>query len=161
MDTLNTLQIQPLPLFQRNFWNRALLVQHTNWTGTKKKKNIAYCSSLKKKKLYQKHLHTKCIKTTQKKKYNFTPTVPWKQHASKPKEHFYKINLSPAFLRINEYDYSSLIGSVGSNPKIRLYIYYIGFPGGSEGKESASNAGDLGSIPWWGRLPGEGNGYPL
>ena len=36
-----------------------------------------------------------------------------------------------------------------------------GFPGGSNGKESACSAEDLGSIPWSGRSPGEGNGYPL
>ena len=36
-----------------------------------------------------------------------------------------------------------------------------GFPGGSVGKESACNAGDLGSIPGLERSPGEGNGYPL
>ena len=36
-----------------------------------------------------------------------------------------------------------------------------GFPGGSAGKESTCNAGDLGSIPGLGRSPGEGNGYPL
>ena len=36
-----------------------------------------------------------------------------------------------------------------------------GFPGGSDGKESACNAGDLGLIPGWGRSPGEGNGNPL
>ena len=35
------------------------------------------------------------------------------------------------------------------------------FPGGSEGKASACNAGDLGSIPGSGRSPGEGNGNPL
>ena len=34
-------------------------------------------------------------------------------------------------------------------------------PGGSDGKESACNAGDLGSIPGLRRSPGEGNGYPL
>ena len=34
-----------------------------------------------------------------------------------------------------------------------------GFPGGSEGKESACNAGDAGLIPGSGRSPGEGNGY--
>ena len=34
-------------------------------------------------------------------------------------------------------------------------------PGGSDGKESACNAGDLGSIPGSGRSPGEGNSYPL
>ena len=36
-----------------------------------------------------------------------------------------------------------------------------GFPGGSAGKESACNAGDLGLIPGLGRSPGEGNGYSL
>ena len=36
-----------------------------------------------------------------------------------------------------------------------------GFPGGSAGKESACNAGDLGSIPGLGRCPGEGKCYPL
>ena len=35
------------------------------------------------------------------------------------------------------------------------------FPGGSDGKESACNAGDEGSIPGSGRSPGEGNGNPL
>ena len=38
---------------------------------------------------------------------------------------------------------------------------YKGFPGGSDGKESALNAKDPGSIPWSGRSPLEGNGYPL
>ena len=36
-----------------------------------------------------------------------------------------------------------------------------GFPGGSEVKVSACNAGDQGSIPGLGRSPGEGNGNPL
>ena len=35
------------------------------------------------------------------------------------------------------------------------------FKGSSDGKASADNAGDLGSIPGLGRSPGEGNGYPL
>ena len=34
-------------------------------------------------------------------------------------------------------------------------------PGGSDGKASACNAGDPGSIPGTGRSPGEGNGNPL
>ena len=38
---------------------------------------------------------------------------------------------------------------------------FLGFPGGSAGKESVCNAGDLGSIPGLGRSPGEGKGYPL
>ena len=37
----------------------------------------------------------------------------------------------------------------------------LGFPGGSEVKASACNAGDLSSIPGSGRSPGEGNGNPL
>ena len=37
----------------------------------------------------------------------------------------------------------------------------MGFPGGSDGKESACNARDLCSIPGLGRSPGEGKGYPL
>ena len=38
----------------------------------------------------------------------------------------------------------------------------VGFmPGGSDGKESACYAGDLGSIPGLGKFPGEGNGNPL
>ena len=38
-------------------------------------------------------------------------------------------------------------------------IYEEGFPDGLDDKESACNAGDLGSIPGWRRSPGEGNGY--
>ena len=37
----------------------------------------------------------------------------------------------------------------------------LGFPGGSDGKASVCNAGDLGLIPESGRSPGEGNGNPL
>ena len=51
--------------------------------------------------------------------------------------------------------------------KVYFFVFRIahsfnwGFPGGSEGKESACNAGDLGSIPGSGRSPGGGNGNPL
>ena len=41
------------------------------------------------------------------------------------------------------------------------FITSQGFPGGSDGKSSACNVGDLGSIPGLGRSPGEGNGNPL
>ena len=37
----------------------------------------------------------------------------------------------------------------------------MGFPGGSDGKESTFNAGDLGSIPGLGRSPGGRHGNPL
>ena len=40
-------------------------------------------------------------------------------------------------------------------------LTYIYFPGGSDGKESARNAGDPGWIPGFGKSPGEGNDNPL
>ena len=54
----------------------------------------------------------------------------------------------------------------GGNVLLRFYTACLGplirgFPGGSEVKASACNAGDLGSIPGSGRSPGEGNGNPL
>ena len=42
-----------------------------------------------------------------------------------------------------------------------VYSYSLGFAGGSAGKESACNSGDLGSIPGLGRSPGGAKGYPL
>ena len=38
---------------------------------------------------------------------------------------------------------------------------FLGFPGGSDSKESACSSGDPGLIPGSGRSPGEGIGYPL
>ena len=43
----------------------------------------------------------------------------------------------------------------------RKIFNVVGFPGGSDGKESACIAGDLNLISGLGRSPGEGNGYPL
>ena len=40
-------------------------------------------------------------------------------------------------------------------------IWLLDFPGGSDSKASANNAGHPGSIPGLGRFPGEGNGNPL
>ena len=45
-----------------------------------------------------------------------------------------------------------------------IFLYLrslLGFPDGSDGKESACYVGDLGSIPGSGRSPGEVKGYPL
>ena len=42
-----------------------------------------------------------------------------------------------------------------------IFIYYMDFPGGSDGKESACNVGDLGSIPGLGISLGGWNGYPF
>ena len=47
-------------------------------------------------------------------------------------------------------------------PVFKTNAYVIkDFPGGSDGKASVYNAGDLGSFPGLGRSPGEGNGNPL
>ena len=56
--------------------------------------------------------------------------------------------------------------AVGQRNKRKKNIFdvwhcHLGFPGGSDGKESVYNAGCLGSIPGLGRSPGEGNGYTL
>ena len=53
---------------------------------------------------------------------------------------------------------------VGKTPCRRDWLptpVFLGFPGGSAGKESAYNVGDLGLISGLGRSPGEGKGYPL
>ena len=44
---------------------------------------------------------------------------------------------------------------------LRPFHLKVGVPGGSVGKVSTCDAGDLGSIPGSGRFPGEGRGYPL
>ena len=41
-----------------------------------------------------------------------------------------------------------------------IFFFFLYFPGGSDGKESACNAGDSGSVPRLGRSPGEANGNP-
>ena len=50
---------------------------------------------------------------------------------------------------------------LSSSSSSRANTFTWGFPGGSDGKESACDAGDPGSIPGSGVFPGEGNGYPL
>ena len=44
---------------------------------------------------------------------------------------------------------------------LRLYLLIQNFPGGSDGKATAYNAGNLGLVPGSGRSPGEENGTPL
>ena len=54
------------------------------------------------------------------------------------------------------------IQKLGSHKIHQIKIMIIrSFPGGSDGKEPARDAGDLHSIPRLGRSPGEGSGYPL
>ena len=72
----------------------------------------------------------------------------------------YCVEMSPSWLLPQD-------GSPSLN-FLSLFVFYIfptsfskGFPGGLEVKESASNAGDPGSIPGLGRSPGEENGNAL
>ena len=55
---------------------------------------------------------------------------------------------------------------VAANDIISFFLWLseysiVGFPAGSDHKESSCNVGDLGVIPGLGRSPGEGNGYPF
>ena len=58
-----------------------------------------------------------------------------------------------------ERSYNQLCGSLFQ--KINVFNHFLNYICGSDGKESACNAADPGSIPGSGRSPGEGNGNPL
>ena len=62
-----------------------------------------------------------------------------------------------------ELENSSLSHSLGMTHLTENYygLYPVYFPGGLDGKASAYNVGDPGSIPGSGKSPGEGNGNPL
>ena len=53
----------------------------------------------------------------------------------------------------------TLVQSLEKRPA--THASFLGFPGGSDGKESACNAGNLDLIPGLGRFPGEETSYPL
>ena len=55
----------------------------------------------------------------------------------------------------------TFVGKVMSLLFNMLSSFVMGFPGGSKGKESACNTGDLGSIPGMGKSSGGGHGNPL
>ena len=59
---------------------------------------------------------------------------------------------------------SKSVINLNLQPSIHCLMFdgvLLDFPGGSDGKVSVYNAGDLGSSPELGRSPGEGNGIPL
>ena len=66
---------------------------------------------------------------------------------------------NPPAMRGPQFD--SWVGKIPWRWNRLLTPVFLGFPGGADGKESASNAGDLGSIPGLGRSPGKGHGNPL
>jgi len=57
--------------------------------------------------------------------------------------------------------HSHMVFGAPLNSAIPSHTDHMDFPGGSDGKESACNAGDLGLIPGLGRSPGGGHGNPL
>ena len=65
--------------------------------------------------------------------------------------------------------YCALLPRIFPTQRLNLHLLHLlhwhvsslPFPGGSDGKASARNAGYPGSIPGWGRSPEEGNGNPL
>ena len=73
-----------------------------------------------------------------------------------------------SFVRFVMQNYYSICRLI-HNTNIALFFFHskanpsfhLGFPDGSDCKENARDAGDLGLIPELGRLPREGNGYPL
>ena len=58
-------------------------------------------------------------------------------------------------------EFDPWVGKIPWRRERLLTSVFLDFPCGSDGKESACNAGDLSLIPGLGRSPGEGNSYPL
>ena len=90
------------------------------------------------------------------------------------------VYFSPQFNLYFHYDRASLVAQLVKNPpavqetSVQFHSQevpwrrdslptpvFLGFSGGSDGKESACNVGDLGSIPQMGKSPGGGHGNPL
>ena len=72
-----------------------------------------------------------------------------------------KVNSESSYLSIFKENFKSLFFKLRYSLQITLVLGILGFSGGSEGKASACNVGDLGSISGLGRFPGEGKGYPF
>ena len=62
---------------------------------------------------------------------------------------------------IQETPFDFWVGKIPWRKDKRLTPVFLGFPGGSVGKESSCSVGDLGSIPGWGRSSGGGHGSQL
>ena len=70
----------------------------------------------------------------------------------------YHIQTSPPEINCIENTITPIFHTIKVNPQL---LYFLHFPGGLNGKASASNEGDPGSVPGSGRSAGEGNGNPL
>ena len=86
----------------------------------------------------------------------WSPCCPRDSQESSPTPQFKSINSSALSLL-----YGTTLPSLHDYWKNHTFNYMEDFPGGSDGKVSVYNVGDLGSSPGSGRSPGEGNGNPL
>ena len=75
--------------------------------------------------------------------------------------HFLLLKCEKFSIRHNRRGSETHVSSVGGNINWHSFLRRCYVSCGSDGKESACNARDLGSIPGSGRSPGEGNGYPF
>ena len=64
-------------------------------------------------------------------------------------------------MQISVFHHIWMVSDITSSDIYSAPFSILGFRGGSDGKESACNAGDLGLIPGEGRSPGEGHGNLL
>ena len=78
---------------------------------------------------------------------------PWPTRLGLPRRH--------GLVSLRRPQFDSWVGKIHWRRGRLPTLVFLGFPCGSAGKESACNAGDLGSIPGLGRSPGAGKGYPL
>ena len=88
--------------------------------------------------------------------------IPWKEHTGRSALKYPPVLVGGRFKRVG--DAVWFLGQEVPFPwrRDRLpTLLFLGFPGGSDGKESACNEGDLGSIAGLGRSPGGGHGNPV
>ena len=140
------------------------------WSYRVKIFNICVCACVSVYELAKKLIQVFCVKTQI--KFLTNPICVFFQYIYILKSVFV---FSTRWLFVGSLSFFIFYCSVGQyNKPVRFFIlcflignsgptlgFIYGFPYGSTGKESACNAGDLGSIPGLGRSPGEGNSWPL
>ena len=90
--------------------------------------------------------------------YNYSPNcIPLREVADWPAHH----DLDATFRKIGKRSAYCLLPDKHPGKEDQGFPVFLGFPSGSDGKESANNAGDLALIPGLGRSSGEEHGNPL